>query len=114
MTEKALLPELWTEILVPVCAVVGIAFSLFQWYIVSGVKLTADRGASSESEDGKNGNEDYLIEEEEGVNDESVVAKCAEIQTAISEGDWELVFYFASLFFLRSSVFFFLISSKIN
>ena len=38
-------------------------------------------------EDGKNGNEDYLIEEEEGVNDESVVAKCAEIQTAISEGD---------------------------
>ena len=94
MTGKALLPELWTEILVPVCAVVGIAFSLFQWYIVSGVKLTADRGASSE----KNGNEDYLIEEEEGVNDQSVVAKCAEIQTAISEGDENscllLLFYF--------------------
>lgn len=98
MIGKALLPELWTEILVPVCAVVGIAFSLFQWYIVSCVKLTADGGASSSSvreEDGKNGNGDYLIEEEEGVNDQSVVAKCAEIQTAISEGDTELVFHFA-------------------
>ena len=104
MTGKALLPELWTEILVPVCAVVGIAFSLFQWYIVSGVKLTADRGASSESEDGKNGNEDYLIEEEEGVNDQSVVAKCAEIQTAISEGD-ENSCLILLLFFFRSSLF---------
>ncbi|CAF2085411.1 unnamed protein product [Brassica napus] len=43
-------------------------------------------------EDGKNGNEDYLIEEEEGVNDESVVAKCAEIQTAISEGATSFLF----------------------
>lgn len=82
-----MLPEFWTEILVPVCAVVGIAFSLFQWYIVSCVKLTADRGASSLPEEGKNGHGDYLIEEEEGVNDQSVVAKCAEIQTAISEGE---------------------------
>lgn len=79
MLAKALLPEVWTEILVPVCAVVGIVFSLFQWYVVSCVKLTAD---SSPSENG-----DYLIEEEEGVNDQSVVAKCAEIQTAISEGE---------------------------
>lgn len=84
MLAKALLPEVWTEILVPVCAVVGIVFSLFQWYVVSCVKLTAD---SSPSEYGKNENGDYLIEEEEGVNDQSVVAKCAEIQTAISEGE---------------------------
>lgn len=86
MVAKALLPEFWTEILVPVCAVVGIVFSLFQWYIVSCVKLTADRSASSSNNDGKNGHGDYLIEEEEGINDQSVVAKCAEIQTAISEG----------------------------
>lgn len=83
MVAKAMLPEFWTEILVPVCALVGIAFSLFQWYIVSCVKLTADRGASSLPD----GHGDYLIEEEEGVNDQSVVAKCAEIQTAISEGE---------------------------
>lgn len=114
MIGKALLPELWTEILVPVCAVVGIAFSLFQWYIVSCVKLTADGGASSSSssvteEDGKNVNGDYLIEEEEGVNDQSVVAKCAEIQTAISEGDRQLLFDFAFAFFFlkRFSLFFF-------
>lgn len=88
MVATAFLPELWTEILVPVCAVVGIAFSLFQWFIVSRVKLTTDLGASSSggANNGKNGYGDYLIEEEEGVNDQSVVAKCAEIQTAISEG----------------------------
>jgi len=88
MVAPALLPELWTEILVPICAVIGIAFSLFQWYVVSRVKLTSDLGASSSggANNGKNGYGDYLIEEEEGVNDQSVVAKCAEIQTAISEG----------------------------
>lgn len=88
MVATAFLPELWTEILVPVCAVIGIAFSLFQWFIVSRVKVTTDGGASSSggSNDGKNGYGDYLIEEEEGLNEQSVVAKCAEIQTAISEG----------------------------
>ena len=87
MVASAFLPELWTEILVPVCAVVGIAFSLFQWFIVSRVRVSSDQGASSSSSGGsKNGYGDYLIEEEEGVNDQSVVAKCAEIQTAISEG----------------------------
>jgi hypothetical protein len=29
----------------------------------------------------------YLIEEEEGLNDHNVVGKCAEIQNAISEGE---------------------------
>jgi len=89
MVASAFLPELWTEILIPVCAVVGIVFSLFQWFIVSQVRVSADQGASSSSggaNNGKNGYGDYLIEEEEGVNDQSVVAKCAEIQTAISEG----------------------------
>ncbi|KAF2323152.1 hypothetical protein GH714_033684 [Hevea brasiliensis] len=84
----AVLSELGTEILVPVCAVVGIVFSLIQWYLVSRVKLTAERQAPGSSPAGanKNGYNDYLIEEEEGLNDHSVVAKCADIQTAISEG----------------------------
>lgn len=85
---SAVLSELGTEILVPVCAVVGIVFSLVQWYLVSRVTLTAERQGPGSSPSGanKNGYNDYLIEEEEGLNDPSVVAKCAEIQNAISEG----------------------------
>jgi len=80
-----ILPDLGTEILIPVCAVIGIAFALFQWLLVSKVKLTAGRDSSSEAP-GKNGYNDSLIEEEEGINDHNVVLKCAEIQNAISEG----------------------------
>ncbi|EEF26850.1 hypothetical protein RCOM_1930180, partial [Ricinus communis] len=87
---STLLSDLGTEVLVPVCAIVGIIFSLVQWYLVSRVKLTSERhapGLSPSSGGGnKNGYNDYLIEEEEGLNDQSVVAKCAEIQSAISEG----------------------------
>ena len=80
----AILPDLGTEILIPVCAVVGIVFSLVQWYLVSHVKLSP---ASREAQNnGKTGHTDYLIEEEEGLNDHNVVLKCAEIQNAISEG----------------------------
>lgn len=80
-----LLPELATEIVIPVCAVVGIVFSLVQWFLVSRVKLTSE--TSSSPRNNKNGyGAEYLIEEEEGINDHSVVAKCAEIQNAISEG----------------------------
>jgi hypothetical protein len=81
----ALLSELATEIVIPVCAVIGIAFSLLQWLLVSRVKLTPDRQAPTSAN--KNGYGDYLIEEEEGINDHNVVLKCAEIQSAISEGE---------------------------
>lgn len=80
----AILPDLGAEILIPVCAVIGILFSLVQWYSVSKVKLTPGRDGSAGG--GKNGYSDYLIEEEEGLNDHNVVLKCAEIQNAISEG----------------------------
>jgi hypothetical protein len=83
----ALLSELGTEIAIPVCAVVGIAFSLLQWLIVSRVKVTPDRHGPPPSSNAKNGYSDYLIEEEEGINDQNVVVKCAEIQNAISEGE---------------------------
>lgn len=82
----ALLPDLGTEIVIPVCAVIGIAFSLVQWYLVSLVKVSSDHGRDSAAKSGKNGYSEYLIEEEDGINDQSVVAKCAEIQQAISEG----------------------------
>lgn len=81
---SSILPALATEILVPLAAVVGIVFSLVQWVLVSKVKMSPEK---EEERSGKNGGPaDYLIEEEEGLNDHNVVIKCAEIQTAISEG----------------------------
>ncbi|KAJ0458797.1 putative inorganic diphosphatase [Helianthus annuus] len=86
----ALLSDLATEIIIPVCAVIGILFSLIQWALVSRVKLTPDRNGPSSNN--KNGFNDSLIEEEEGVNEHNVVAKCAEIQNAISEGATSFLF----------------------
>ena len=80
----AILSDLMTQILIPVCAVVGIAFSLLQWMIVSRVKVSTEKQSPAAKD--KNGFTDSLIEEEEGINDHSVVQKCAEIQNAISEG----------------------------
>lgn len=81
----ALLPDLAAEIVIPVCAAVGIIFSLIQWKLVSRVKLSPERSGANNSS--KNGYNDYLIEEEEGINEHNVVVKCAEIQKAISEGE---------------------------
>lgn len=78
-----LLSDLATEILIPVASVVGIVFALVQWVVVSRVKLSPEKQSAGGN---KNGYGDYLIEEEEGLNDHNVVVKCAEIQTAISEG----------------------------
>ncbi|KAK3411077.1 pyrophosphate-energized vacuolar membrane proton pump 1 isoform X1 [Eucalyptus grandis] len=92
----ALLSPLATEIAIPACALVGIVFSLVQWLLVSRVKLTPEPRAPSSSSPGSNNNKngygEYLIEEEDGVNDHSVVAKCAEIQSAISEGATSFLF----------------------
>lgn len=87
-----LLSDLATEIVIPVCALIGIIFSLVQWVLVSQVKLSPEKHSSPKNN--KNGYNDFLIEEEEGINDHNVVAKCAEIQSAISEG---LFFFFLFL-----------------
>lgn len=88
-----LLSTLATEIVIPVAAVVGIVFSLVQWFLVSLVKVTPERNAPpSGPNSNKNGYNDYLIEEEEGLNDQNVVVKCAEIQNAISEGSTSFLF----------------------
>ncbi|MCD7470903.1 Pyrophosphate-energized vacuolar membrane proton pump 1 [Datura stramonium] len=100
----ALLPDLGTEIVILVCAIVGIVFSLFQWYIVLRVKVSSERGANSLSNNNKNGYEDYLIEEEEGINDQNIVAKCADIQNAIFKGkmsSYADLFMFSDLVALR-------------
>ncbi|KAH7857665.1 hypothetical protein Vadar_015199 [Vaccinium darrowii] len=84
--------DLATEIVIPVCAVVGIVFSLVQWVLVSRVQLSSDRNTNSDPANNKNGCKDYLIEEEDGINDHDVVVKCAEIQSAISEGATSFLF----------------------
>ncbi|KAE8771032.1 hypothetical protein D1007_57123 [Hordeum vulgare] len=76
-------------VVVPMAAVVGIAFEVLQWVLVSKVKVTTEprvEGGEASAGGGKYGASEYLIEEEEGLNDHNVVLKCAEIHTAISEG----------------------------
>ncbi|KAE8800965.1 vacuolar proton-inorganic pyrophosphatase [Hordeum vulgare] len=77
-------------VVVPVAAAVGIAFAVLQWVLVSKVKVTTEprvEGGEASASGCKYGASEYLIEEEEGLNDHNVVPKCAEIQTAISEAD---------------------------
>lgn len=85
----AILSDLVTEILIPAAAVVGIVFALIQWTLVSKVKLSPEQHPPASGN--KNGYADYLIEEEEGLNDHNVVVKCADIQSAISEGEKFLI-----------------------
>ncbi|KAL4285759.1 hypothetical protein AHAS_Ahas19G0018300 [Arachis hypogaea] len=51
---EAILSELATEIVIPVCAVVGIVFSLVQWFLVSKVKLTPHATSSSSGNSNNN------------------------------------------------------------
>ena len=77
-----ILSELLTQILIPAAAVVGIAFALFQWFIVSRISVSA---SSSKSRSSDNGRDDYLLEDA-SHDERELVTKCAEIQEAISLG----------------------------
>lgn len=69
------------QVLIPAAALLGIGFAFLQWVLVSRVKVSGY--ADDESQ------ENNLIESghEEGFEDFEVVAKCAEIQKAISVGE---------------------------
>lgn len=76
------LSEGFTQVVIPVCSIVGIGFALLQWYLVSKVRVS--------NHSGSNGYTDRLIEEadaEDGVGALEVTIKCAEIQHAISVGE---------------------------
>lgn len=81
----AKLGEALTEVLIPLAAVIGLGFAVLQWILVSRIRL------SSEPVE-KNGRPENLVggepeeDEEEGVDGPASVAKCAEIQSAISIG----------------------------
>ncbi|XP_047339242.1 pyrophosphate-energized vacuolar membrane proton pump-like [Impatiens glandulifera] len=89
-----LMSETVTQIVIPLSALVGIVFALVQWVIVSKVKVSVGSGVDI------NGYNDRLIEEqedddqqeEEGVDPDEAVAKCAEIQNAISVGATSFLF----------------------
>lgn len=72
-----ILSYVWTEVLIPVAAVIGIAFALVQWYLVSFISVSPAKSSD-------NGHDEYLLEE--GPDGPDAVIKCAEIQEAISVG----------------------------
>lgn len=80
--------EALTQILIPLAAIIGIGFALLQWVLVSKIRVSS--GSKLESE-----YNNKLIEEdeqEEGIDSDDVVAKCADIQKAISQGATSFLF----------------------
>lgn len=88
------------DVVIPACAVIGIAFALWQWFLVAKVKVSAYAPAGNghgravfraEGEDdddaarigGGGGDSD---DEEDGGDGAAAVARCAEIQNAIAVG----------------------------
>ncbi|CAA6672620.1 unnamed protein product [Spirodela intermedia] len=80
----ALLSDHAAEVLIPAAAAVGITFALVQWLLVSLLKLSPA--------DDQRATRLLVLEEEEGLDDRAVVLKCAEIQSAISEGATSFLF----------------------
>lgn len=77
-----LLSEAVAQAVIPAAAAVGILFALLQWFLVSRVSVS---GGSEESD----GYDNNLMGDEEGsMDDHTVVLKCAEIQSAISVGEF--------------------------
>lgn len=83
------------EVLIPLAALIGIAFAVFQWFVVSRVKVPAAAAAAAAEEDAAKARlrtaESEVAEvvedsEEAGVDYGRVEAKCAQIQDAISIG----------------------------
>lgn len=74
----ALLTTAWTEVLIPLAAIIGIAFALGQWYLVSFISVSPSKSVDNGS--------DVSLLEEGGPDGDDAVIKCAEIQEAISLG----------------------------
>lgn len=75
--EMGLLSEALAQAVIPLAALVGICFALFQWFLVSKVKVSNEDGYS----------ESLIENEEEGVDDFDAVVRCSDIQNAISVGE---------------------------
>ncbi|KAK9147031.1 hypothetical protein Sjap_006934 [Stephania japonica] len=109
-----LLGEILTQILIPLCALVGIGFAVLQWFLVSKVKVCGESMS-----DVNNGFDERLLQEdvEENVDVHGVVAKCAEIQHAISVGASSFLFTqykYLSIFMVVFGVIIFLFLGSVN
>ncbi|KAE9445846.1 hypothetical protein C3L33_22263, partial [Rhododendron williamsianum] len=103
-----------TQALIPLAALVGIGFALFQWFLVSRVKVSGWHGLD-------NGYKDKLIEDavepEEGLDSDEAIAKCAEIQNAISVGATSFLFTeykYLGIFTLAFGAIIFLFLGSVN
>ncbi|CAN6446499.1 unnamed protein product [Victoria cruziana] len=85
---SALVGELFAYLFIPAIAVVGIVFALYQWFLVSQIRLSLDRQPS----DGRITESLLEHEAEAGVDPKAVVTKCCEIQNAISIGATSFLF----------------------
>lgn len=78
------------EVLIPLAAVIGIAFAVFQWYVVAKVPVPSHDGEDGgAAQKGRSGHEENA---EDGVDYRQVEARCAEIQHAISIGATSFLF----------------------
>ncbi|WOH06023.1 hypothetical protein DCAR_0625446 [Daucus carota subsp. sativus] len=78
---EAILSEFGTQIFIPICALIGIAFAIIQWFLVSKVKVTPNYSPAN-----RNGQTEPLIQNVDVINDRYLVHRCAEVQSAICEG----------------------------
>lgn len=88
----ALLNDLGTEILIPVAALIGIAFAVVQWVMVSKVKVAPPAHPNNGAGAKNGGYSEYLLEEEDTEHGANYAVKCSEIQNAISEGASSFLF----------------------
>ncbi|VAH02747.1 unnamed protein product [Triticum turgidum subsp. durum] len=80
------------EVLIPLAAVIGIAFAVFQWYVVAKVPVPShdgEDGGGAAAQKGRSGHDESA---EDGVDYRQVEARCAEIQHAISIGATSFLF----------------------
>lgn len=76
--------------LILLTAVLGIGFALYQWFVVSKVKVFRDSDDSERTTASLVGGQ--IGDEESGDEDPASVAKCAEIQNAIAVGATSFLF----------------------
>ncbi|CAN6349776.1 unnamed protein product [Urochloa humidicola] len=87
------------EVFIPLASLIGIAFAVFQWYVVARVPVTTHgkggggrrrRAARSDDDDAPPAEDDDAEEGddggEDGIDRLAASARCAEIQQAISIG----------------------------
>lgn len=88
---KAILSDFGTELVIPVCALIGIVFAIIQWLVVSKVKVQSDYSPAN-----RHGCDESLIQDVDGINNHYLVERCANIQRVIYQGKF-IHFYFLAL-----------------